>query len=909
MKNYDFDKYKNYLKDLLIRYGKDTSRNPMPCISPDHIDSKPSMLIYDDYFKCQSCNCNGDIYDAVGILESISKKADQYKFIDKIYGSGTNDDFLAKKKQEKKEFIIDKKAEKQVREYIVAQAQNNQEKITEYLKQRKCTESMIVDLYDMFGYWTGYKQAEKDLTKEVLFNAGIPGKNPKTGEYSWGSPGVVCKIGRGFKLFYYDGGQSVKIGTKQCLTFPFPCLPDSPDINICEGEMTAISMIWAGYTNTVAIGGVKALPEEKIKDLLQFDNIYIFFDGDKAGRENRELLKERLIKNGYTGNIYIVRLLDKQDPDDLIKFGKKNILDKLIEDSVKKDVEVKEVKKKLEEKKEVIQKETKPFRFAGFDDKYYYVIPQKMNIAIQIGQSDAQIKNMLLNIANLDWWMTMFPKDMENGGIILDKNAALEWFRTEAQKRGLYDYNKIRGVGAHFDKEDIIINTGKNIYSKKRKEYIDYDNYNGDYLYQRSRHFFDVTGEAWNIKQCHDLFVEILHYGFTRDIDYILLAGYIVLAPFATLLHRRPHIAVMGAKGVGKTAMIDNIVHPALGKTSIVADTQKTSEAGTRAAIGRDCINIIFDEFEAHSTDDYNKNKSLLGLARGAYGGSSDTLKSNSSQTLVAFKTKVMFFFAAINIIFDNDADRTRIPILKMKKSREKIGKTFDFSGLRKKTFDNIENVLKNIEDAKKYLMDSLMFDARMCDTYGTLIGGFWSLISEKEFLKGDEKINAYVAEATKEIKIDEDNNLSDEEILFDNILNHKIRIDSQTEKTISEMLFEINENDELINKSKPYYDVNLKQIGIRRDREMKINKTTYDAIAISVNNHYISEILKNTPYHRYKNILIRHPASIFEDTQSVRMLDQKKERCIILDFNKVKEIHYDIEESKNLFSGEDNPF
>ena len=255
MKNFDFDKYKGYLKDYLSRNGKDPRKNPMHCISPDHNDNKPSMIIHEDYFKCQSCDCHGDIYDAVYYLEGISSKAEQFKFIEKLYGNSEIKPVV------KKEFIVDRKAEKAIRDYVINQAKTNQDKIIEYLKQRQCTESMIVDLVDLFGFWTGYKQAENNLGKELLFTAGIPGKNPKTGEYSWGSPGVICKIGKGFKLFFYDGGQSIKIGSKKCETFPFPFLPDSPDINICEGEMTAISMIWAGYENTVAIGGVKALSD------------------------------------------------------------------------------------------------------------------------------------------------------------------------------------------------------------------------------------------------------------------------------------------------------------------------------------------------------------------------------------------------------------------------------------------------------------------------------------------------------------------------------------------------------------------------------------------------------------------------------------------------------------------------
>ena len=36
-------------------------------------------------------------------------------------------------------------------------------------------------------------------------------------------------------------------------------------------------------------------------------------------------------------------------------------------------------------------------------------------------------------------------------------------------------------------------------------------------------------------------------------------------------------------------------------------------------------------------------------------------------------------------------------------------------------------------------------FDHRMADTYGTLIGGYWCLVSNKDFLQDNEKINEFL--------------------------------------------------------------------------------------------------------------------------------------------------------------------
>ena len=864
MEKINFDLYKNNLKQLLNNLGFDTSTSPIKCISPAHDDKNPSMLIYDSYYKCQSCNEHGDIYDAVGLLKGISDKKEQFQEVAKILGN-----YSPPLNNNKKDFTVNKNAENKLRDYLSKQAEKNQDKIIEYLKKRKCPEKMQNELVNCFGFWPGHEPAEKDLDKNTLFAAGIPGQNPKTKKYSWGPAGVVIKLGIGFKLFYYDeNNKSMKIGSKKCRTFPTPILPSSDNtILLVEGEIDAISMIYAEYYNTVAIGGVNALTDDSIQMLLPYDYIYIIFDGDKAGRKNREILKQKLLENYYTGNIYIVRLPEKKDPDQLIKNGKKEIIETAIHDA----------KEKTEK---IDQGEILPFIFAGYDAKNYYIIPQNQHITIGIGRSDSQIKGMMYDFAPFEFWHAKF-KD--------DKKSSLAWFRAESQKKGLYNEEKILGLGAHFDNNNIIINIGDGLYMKNENKKIDYSEYSGKNFYQRSFLKFDLSGTPWTIKETHELFNELLNYGFEKTIDYMLLLGYLALAPFASLLFRRPHLAIIGPKGCGKTTLIQNIIRPAIGELGIFVEG-KTSEAGIRQRIGKDCRPTVIDEFEAHNSEEILRNKNILSLARSAYGGEGEIIKGTIGQKPIIFKTKIMFLFSGINIVLDNDADRTRIPILKMKKFDKKIGKIFDFSGLRKRTFNNIKEVINNIELAKRYIIENVIADARTGDTYGTLLGGFWSVISDNSFLQSkSEIINNSLIDNIQDIE-SKNETLSDELLLFDAILNHKIRIDSYTEKTITEMLTETSSEIS----SQLQHDNRLRQIGIRKDDNLQIENKKYNAIAISVNNQYINDILRNTPFFRYKNILIRHEAVIFDDAKPIRMIANKKERCIILDWQRIKEIHFD---------------
>jgi hypothetical protein len=71
----DFYKYKPRLKDYLRQKGVDVSINPTHCFNQQahsHGDANPSLQIWDDGFKCHGCGIEGDIYDAVELLEGIT---------------------------------------------------------------------------------------------------------------------------------------------------------------------------------------------------------------------------------------------------------------------------------------------------------------------------------------------------------------------------------------------------------------------------------------------------------------------------------------------------------------------------------------------------------------------------------------------------------------------------------------------------------------------------------------------------------------------------------------------------------------------------------------------------------------------------------------------------------------------
>jgi len=150
-----------------------------------------------------------------------------------------------------------------------------------------------------------------------------------------------------------------------------PGVDSSDTIIIVEGRADVINLLRYGYTNVIAIGGAKRVPET-IKKLSKSKNVIVFLDGDHAGDLIlKELLREIKID-------YIARAPTDREVEDLtgreIEDALSNkqevfeYLDKMVKSGDKDAKQLIEIQRKLhgivEEKKiekpEVVEKVEKP---------------------------------------------------------------------------------------------------------------------------------------------------------------------------------------------------------------------------------------------------------------------------------------------------------------------------------------------------------------------------------------------------------------------------------------------------------------------------------------------------------------------------------------------------------------------
>jgi phage/plasmid-associated DNA primase len=351
----DFDKYKSRLKEYLRQKGVDVSMRSIHCFNPaahKNGDANPSCELFDESFKCHRCGIQGDIYDAVELIEGITDKKEQYAFIERLFG----DSGIYFQPEKSADFEPDTAASRQFENYLSSNVKSEQ-MIRRFLDDRaristagKVTsypDDIISTLIKHFYYWPGLDIALREFDRSVLKKAGIPLVNPQKGFSTWGHSGAIIKLGRGYKLHYYIKSECKKINSKSGTAFPMPGNIDKTQPAILvEGEMDAIAVSSIGVKNVFATGGTQGLTALKVKEyLLEVPEIILFFDADEPGRKASGLdpvddsdkrksnIPETILKAGYTGKIRIAEIplyCGCKDQDELILAGKRDIVTQAI---------------------------------------------------------------------------------------------------------------------------------------------------------------------------------------------------------------------------------------------------------------------------------------------------------------------------------------------------------------------------------------------------------------------------------------------------------------------------------------------------------------------------------------------------------------------------------------------------
>lgn len=456
-------------------------------------------------------------------------------------------------------------------------------------------------------------------------------------------------------------------------------------------------------------------------------------------------------------------------------------------------------------------------------------------------------KSNLYTLAPSDYWQTNYPK--KNG---FDIDAAINNIIFQSNRIGYFNPNKIRGRGAWIDKGRIVIHCGTHLLvDNKAFELGDIDT---EYWYELQHPLNLTTVNPLKADESHKIVETLNKLSWVRDIDFLLLGGWIALTPICGVLNWRPHIWITGGAGSGKSWVNREILQKFTKDISISVQGN-TSEAGLREFIGNDAINVLFDEAEGENEHAQIQIQKVLQLMRSASSSDGGVIAKGTGSGAKTYQIKSCFAFCSIVPQAIHNSDLRRITILELKKGKlnnenfielEKEFRKYatdDFvKRFQSRIINLIPNILKSIEVFTNAITEKLANRA-MGDQLGALFGGCWHLSNDSVATIEDVLNLINDCDFSEEQGL---NSISDEMKCLQHILSVQIRVDTdhtgQHTRTIGELL-EIQDacvyGESAVINSKTAEKV-LKRNGIKLDN---------DSVYINADSPVLQGYLRNTSW------------------------------------------------------------
>jgi putative DNA primase/helicase len=539
-----------------------------------------------------------------------------------------------------------------------------------------------------------------------------------------------------------------------------------------------------------------------------------------------------------------------------------------------------------------------PFRILGFEkveDKIHYVFYIRSSQQVVKFSAAGMTKNNLLMLADMNWWGEHFIKKQG-----FDMDAAINWLINDSHRAGVYEPDRMRGLGAWIDEGRAVVHAGNRLIVDgipcKIQDHV------SRYIYEARRSLdFKVENSIIDSTEGDQLIKMLELVNWNRPVSAYLLAGWCAVAPVCGALPWRPHIMLTGGAGTGKSWLIQNVIAPLLGNIGISVQGDTTS-SGVRQFLASDARPIIFDEAEAENKKALDRMQEIYTLMRGSSvqdGGS--VLKGSANGRAVEYSIKSCFAFAAIGDNMSQQADRSRVTILSIDRENDinKATESFTKLGQMVENLLDVEfcnrfrariiNLLPVLLDNCKTFSEAaalVLGTKRSGDQVGVLLAGAYALKSSKR-VELDDAIKWVKAKADQWNEERIVLETKDENNLLNYILETRVQVETENfnrlDRTIGELIFIASgRNDSEMKSFRVTSDeanTQLLRIGIRVD-------VSKGVLYISNTAKGIHDMLRDTPFARnHAQILSRIKGATKNNTVRINM---RPDRAVGIPFSEV---------------------
>jgi putative DNA primase/helicase len=459
----------------------------------------------------------------------------------------------------------------------------------------------------------------------------------------------------------------------------------------------------------------------------------------------------------------------------------------------------------------------------------------------------------LLQLAPLEWWETAYPKAK---GLGVDLNSAIDFLIRVSNEKGFYSNNKVRGRGAWIDNNRIVIHAGTHLIVDGQR--YELGSIKTEFLYELGSALELGSAKPITCDDSARLAETLSKLSWEREIDGILLSGWLAIAPVCGVLSWRPHIWITGGAGSGKS-WVNAAMKKFIGNISVSVQGN-TSEAGLRELLFSDAINVLFDEAEGENEHAQQRIESVLQLMRSASSSDGGMIVKGSGSGAKTYNIRSCFAFCSIVPQAVHGSDLRRVTNLELKRGVlsdsdfEALNSDFhDFAtdqyvlGFQTRIINMIPSLLKTISIFTRAITEKLKSRA-MGDQLGAMLGGAWHVVND-ECPTGEEAFN-FLAE----IDFSGEQGLSnqtDESKCLQHILGIQIRVETEIAihtRTLGELVEASLNGTETVSMTKA--DDHMKRIGIKVENNM---------VCISTTSAWVKNNLKGTNWVKnYAQVLSR---------------------------------------------------
>lgn len=432
----------------------------------------------------------------------------------------------------------------------------------------------------------------------------------------------------------------------------------------------------------------------------------------------------------------------------------------------------------------------------GYMESEYYYSSSDNNQIIRISASGHSNVLNMLQLIPVEWWKKTYGiKDEESDNVIVPWKEVASKLMDQCRQAGLFNPEKVRGIGVWEDGSHFIVNNGQEILPKV--------NPISQYHYQKLVKSEHALSRELDQEELDYLLTGFMNIHYKNKKDYLYLSAWIIQAQIFSVLPWRFHLWLTGQRGNGKSEIVKWCSQ--LVPNSLL--TMNATAAGIRQELKNNARAICFDESEPDS----GRIDGIMELARQMSTNSeAKVLRGSAHGDAIRTNTQCLFLMGSIQTVNFNSADASRFFVVEITPPKDQTAEQFDelstvFSLISKDkanlfttAFNAIPSILSSINICKRHFRDHYRMESRLADQLSAAVACFWVYSSRKAITTAqlDDIVEAYGLIQSDYM---ESNQSQDSESCYHDIMN--CNPDIRENKTLARIIEQV-----MVNQSKPDY-------------------------------------------------------------------------------------------------------